>query len=274
MINKLLAVLLVLTVVSGCKKKESKDDTALLAILALQSNTTCKTETLNTGGPSCQTCFGSDVPSWITDNFHCVTVTKSGTNYLFKTTNLPPHKSAYYSTSTGYNESMGAGRTKNPNNISSQNITLTIPATPTYVSSGLDSTAGIDSVGITVYGVVIFNNQAAPGDSLATEYQTMDQSEGHPQNAGKYHYHTEPYKITSDDSKLVGIMLDGYPIYGKRSQSGSYPTLDGTTNTTSCTTTHFPSGTYCYHVGHSGTNTGVDTYMIATSFRGRKGSSN
>ncbi|MGJ4786505.1 YHYH protein [Leptospira koniambonensis] len=223
------------------------------------------------GGPTCVTSIAAEAPCWIKDNFHCVTVTVEGSNYVITTTDRPPHSSSYY-TGAGdgayYDSSMDSGFHTNPNHIIAQNITMTIPVTPT-VTDCSQSNAGTDSVGITTLGVVIFNNQAAPGDSFATEYYTMDPAQGHPQNTGKYHYHTEPYKITNNDDSFVGVMLDGFPIYGKKNQSGSYPTLDSNTHTTSCTPTEFPDGTYCYHVEN---NTGLNGYIIGSYFKGTPGS--
>jgi hypothetical protein len=234
------------------------------------------TETLLSGGLSCVTNIASDAPDWIKNNFHCVTVKVCSSTYVFTTNDLPPYKTAYYGTSsanyTAWDTQSGT-RNKNPNTIASQSITMTIPKTPTLKTSSLDATmgAGIDAVGISTYGVVYFNNQAAPGDSLATEFQTMDTGDGHPQNTGKYHHHTEPVKLTSNDSKLIGVALDGYPIYGKKAQDDTYPTLDPTTNTRQCTTTEFPSGTYCYHVANG---TGVNGYIFTSYFRGTKGTVN
>ncbi|MBY0384485.1 YHYH protein [bacterium] len=229
---------------------------------------------------SCVTNIADDAPDWIKNNFHCVTVQVCSTSYKFITNNLPPYKTNYYTTAakqttfptTGLSD--GSTRNKNPNSISTQSITLSIPKTPTLKSSNLNSTsgAGLDCLGLTTYGVCIFNNQAAPGDSLATEFLTMDNGDGHPQNTGKYHHHTEPYYISYDDNKFIGIALDGYPVYGRKNQSNGYPSLDTSTHTASCTTPEFPSGTYCYHVDNGvSVGTNVDKYMIGTYFRGIKG---
>lgn len=241
----------------------------------LTDNSSCSgpidstSDNLGFGGPNCATHIAAEAPCWMKTSFHCVTVTIDGSNYVITTTDRPPHKSTYYTgADSGYTEVMDSGFTANPNHIIAQNITMTIPTTPT-VTDCSQSNAGTDSVGISTLGVVIFNNQAAPGDSFSTEYYTMDPSQGHPQNTGKYHYHTEPYKITNDDANMVGLMLDGFPIYGKKNQSGSYPTLDSSTHTTSCTTTEFPDGTYCYHVEH---NTGYNGYIIGSYFKGTPGS--
>ncbi|MGJ4744784.1 YHYH protein [Leptospira sp. SA-E8] len=230
------------------------------------------TDDLGFGGPTCATNIAAEAPCWMKTNFHCVTVTVSGSNYVITTNDKPPHKSYYYGGASAYYEAMdtAGGFHGNPNSIISQSITMTIPTTPT-VTDCSQSNAGTDSVGVTTLGVVIFNNQAAPGDSFSTEYYTMDQSMGHPQNTGKYHYHTEPTKITNDNANFVGLMLDGFPIYGKKNQAGSYPTLDSTTHTTSCTPTEFPDGTYCYHVEN---DTDYNAYIIGSYFKGTPGSVN
>jgi len=226
---------------------------------------------------SCVTNISPDAPDWIKDNFHCVSVQVCSDSYVFTTNNLPPYKTAYYGTSSPNNATFpttglsdSSSRNKNPNTIATQSITMTIPKTPTLKTSGLEATmgAGLDCLGLTRYGVCIFNNQAAPGDSLAAEFQTMDNGDGHPQNTGRYHHHTEPYYLTDDDSSFVGIMADGYPVYGKKNQGGTYPTLDSSTHTAACTTPEFPSGTHCYHVGNG---TGVSAYLIGSYFRGEKG---
>jgi hypothetical protein len=211
----------------------------------------------------------------LTEN-HCVTVEVCDDTYVFTTEDLPPYKTNYYTTSankttfpsTGLSD--GSSRNKNPNSISTQSITMSIPKEPTKKTSSLDVTAGsgLDCLGLTTYGVCIFNNQAAPGDSLETEFQSMDNGDGHPQNSGKYHHHTEPYYLTEDDSSLIGVMMDGYPVYGKKMEDDAYPDLDDDTHTVECTTEAFPDGTYCYHVGNG---TGVDGYMIGSYFRGDRG---
>lgn len=230
---------------------------------------------------SCTTNISPDAPDWIKNNFHCVTVKVCSSTYVFVTNDLPPYKSGYYTVASGKNESFnttglsdGTTRNKNPNWISSQSITMTIPKTPTYNSSpSVTSGAGLDCLGLTTYGVCMFNNQAAPGDTLSTEFLTMDSGDGHPQSSGKYHHHTEPYFLTDDDSSLIGVMLDGYPVYGRKKQNGTYPTLDATTHTVACTTTEFTSGTYCYHIDNgTAVGTNVDKYIIGSYFRGVKGS--
>jgi len=226
---------------------------------------------------TCTTNISPDAPAWIKNNFHCVTVKACSSTYVITTNDLPPYKTNYYSSSSGNQTTFpttglsdSSSPHKNPNTIATQSITMTIPKTPTIKTSGYDASngSGLDCIGISTYGVCLFTNQAAPGDSLSTEFATMDNGDGHPQSSGRYHHHTEPYYLSNNDSKLIGVMLDGLPLYGKKKQDGTYPTLDSTTHTTACTTTDFTSGTYCYYVANG---SGVNADLIGSYFKGAKG---
>lgn len=234
---------------------------------------------------SCTTNIASDAPDWIKDNFHCVTVQVCSSTYKFITNDLPPYKTDYYTAASGNRLTMagtgvgvgysdGSSRYENPNSISSQSITFTVPKTPSYDSTPDNNmSGGLDCIGLTRYGVCIFNNQAAPPDSLTQEFLTMDNGDGHPQNTGKYHHHTEPYYLSKNDAKLIGIALDGYPVYGRKTESGAVATgsLDSS-HARACNFTETGS-TYCYHVDDGSTvGTNVDKYIFTTTFRGTKGS--
>lgn len=166
------------------------------------------------------------VPTWISNNFKGFDITDGGTSWDFATATqnrgLPPHKSIYYNGVTACQESQPTGNYKNPNSIQNNDFTMKIPKTPNTTQTAAPASAA----GVTVNGVIIFNDTAAPGDSLATELYTMDKGYGHPQENGKYHYHTEPCKITRNDSSLLGVAADGYAIYGRYDSDGTQPTLD------------------------------------------------
>ncbi|TGK01691.1 YHYH protein [Leptospira semungkisensis] len=280
----------------------SSDDSAASAVLLASSGSedSCpepSTFAVNTSetvsdGSSCATKIASDVPTWVQNNFHCMTIYTCGTDIVFETSDLPPFKSGYYSSSsTSYASSNFPASTNsgtccygtsvnntenhfaNPNQIKSQSVVFKIPATVTYESSPQSTPYG--PVGVSVWGVVFYNNQAAPGDVLATEYATMDFQNGHPDSKGMYHWHTDPWPITgtknaqSSEEALIGIALDGYPVYGKKNQSSSYPSLDSNTNTATCAPTENPSAGYCYYVQNASYDS---AYVFGLYFRGAKGS--
>lgn len=243
---------------------DGNDDAVLaLGLAALSSS--------QAGCNSCVTNNDAALPDWIKNNFTCMTVTIQGGNYVFRTSDLPPYQNGYYDQSSScYVNDFPSGNSPNPNTIASQSIVLTIPTTPDSAGSATDYGA----MGVTVNGVAIYNSAAAPGDTLAAELDTMNSGNGHPTNIGQYHYHTEPYKITNDDSSLVGIALDGYPIFGRRDPSGNLPgngtaALDANGGHTH---THSTLGTSMYHY-HVETDSG-NFLILKNNFHGTKGSSN
>lgn len=175
--------------------------------------------------------------------FSCrVTLSASGGTVTIKTDSEPDYKTQYFKDTdpcTGAQTS----QIVNPNRIAAQNITVSVPQAP---SSMANQAMAAGAVGVAVNGVTIFNNQAAPGDDIFQELATFDACGGHPQMSGMYHYHTEPLAISHDDSALIGVMRDGYPIYGRKDADNSTPTLDAQGGHTSVT----PDSTtpvYHYH---------------------------
>ena len=276
-------------------ESEEDDDTLLfsaLAIAALSANTcsgtaatTTTTINLNSaalGSDGCvsgvTTSIASGLPSWIRNNFKCQVAYTAGTNYCFQTTNLPNNGSMYYPASSALNAAVPGGRSKNPNNIATQALVLTIPSVATRNTGTLTSTqAGQPAVGITANGLAVFNNAAAPGDTLATEATSFDAFEGHPESTGTYHHHAGVPKISNNDSKIIGIALDGYPIYGLLDDNNTSSTGDDTTATGldslhghTHATLDFPSGTYHYHFANDST-AGIQT-LLGSFFYGVAGS--
>ena len=130
-----------------------------------------------------------------------------------------------------------------PNTIAAQSLRLPIPLAPNTTNTAM----GLGAVGMALDGVLIFDNQAAPGDDIFTEAGSFDRCGGHPAPGGIYHFHGEPYSISSDDANLIGVLRDGYFVYGRRDADGSLPTLDargGHVGTTPDSTTPV----YHYHL--------------------------
>ena len=262
---------------SSCSSTTSTGTTVSNSTATLDSSSGCVT--------GVTTCMDSALPTWIKNNFKCAIGYVSGTSYVFKSQNVPNTKSSYYGTSSPLYEARTTTGT-NPNSISTQKLVYTIPVTPTK-GSGTDSTqGGLVAIGITVNGLAIFNNAAAPPDVLATEAATFDNFMGHPQNSGVYHHHAGAPKICGDNnttatnsstcnnSSLIGISLDGYAIYGQKCKASSgasetTPTLDALHGHTS-TTEHFSTATYHYHYAYDSTAT-IYTLM-GSYFYGNKGS--
>lgn len=143
-------------------------------------------------------------------------------------------------TATSYNQMA-------PGNIDDFNgsYTLRIPLTPELASSS--SATGLGAIGIAVSGGMIYNDEEGPNVPLDNAVVSLDYNGAHtgPQS---YHYHLEPKAFTDDDGALVGIMSDGFFIYGRKDYDGNYPTDLDASGGHFGPTIHNPDGEYHYHI--------------------------
>lgn len=144
--------------------------------------------------------------------------------------------------------------------VSDTPITVSIPLEPEYSDTVTDTNMG--TIGVAISGGVYFNPYEGDGTTVALDnnFETggipfLDACSGHPlPDGGSYHYHGVPYCITDvvdspgDHSVLIGVLLDGFPIYGAQGDSGDAPTdLDECSGHDS-PTPEFPQGIYHYHL--------------------------
>ncbi|MCU1391618.1 MAG: hypothetical protein JWM34_46 [Ilumatobacteraceae bacterium] len=109
---------------------------------------------------------------------------------------------------------------RNPNSITQQSLSFSIPATPTEASA---ATCVGGEVGIAINGVPIFNAFDAGGRD-AGAWEVQDTCQGHPQDTGVYHYHSISSCLDTpgvNPSPLVGYAFDGFGIYGSRDAAGN-----------------------------------------------------
>ena len=204
------------------------------------------------------------------------TTSYSGATYVTVTFyGLPDHTSNFYPTTgtysftangytvTGSYNSMYSAYTTtyaNPNSIAQQSFIMYIPINPV---STTHASQAMGPVGVSIDGVPIYNNLAATTDNIFAEAGSFDQCQGHPsgENGGTYHYHSEPYTISYQDSNFIGVMRDGYFVYGRYDYGGS----------TDIDVSNTSSDAYIYggHVGTSPTDgTGSRFHYHATKFVG------
>ena len=124
-------------------------------------------------------------------------------------------------------------------------FSLTVPANPTRASSS--TATGLGPIGIAVSGSVIYNDREGPNMPLDNAISSLDYTGAHtgPQS---YHYHLEPKAWSEDDDKLIGVMSDGFFLYGRREPDGTHPAdLDNSGGHTG-PTPHNEEGEYHYHI--------------------------
>ncbi len=108
---------------------------------------------------------------------------------------------------------------RNPNSITTQSISYTLPLHPTVAQN--PSCVSMGTIGIALNGTPIFNAfDAENRDAVANEVQ--DSCGGHPQQEGMYHYHgpTTCLPGYSENNALIGYALDGFGIYSNHDGEG------------------------------------------------------
>lgn len=228
------------------------------------------------GGQSCSLSLtvgtAAPVPAVYNKIYGATSITFDGTFVTIKCNALPDHKSAYYPAANSLHENYsgttfsGVTFAQNPNTISTQNITLKIPASPAVAATHSATPMGVIGVGLN--GVPFFNQYAAGGSPLTGEIASFDQWWGHPQMTGMYHYHVEPLYLTTVKATkwaLMGFLLDGFPVYGPKEENNTDPTGLDVYHGHTHATADFPSGIYHYHF------TAAAPYLNGNGFYGTAG---
>jgi hypothetical protein len=201
-----------------------------------------------------------------------VQVATDGDFYVLTANGVPDHKSPYFDATDARFEAYNGTNTrfaKAPGTIVSTRYVMRIPRQPARASTSAATPLG--PIGLALNGVPFFNQYNGQNRPLTAEIDSFDQYNGHPTPTNAYHYHVEPLALTRavGSDKLLGVLLDGYPVYGpvengKRVTNADLDNLHGHTSAT----TEFPTGIYHYHV------TDADPYINGAGFYGSAGTVN
>ncbi len=197
------------------------------AIIFLSSCNNDSDNTDETDDPS----SAAKTPTSAFDEFNSdsVTISYDGDNITIESNGVPNHTSPYWpETEPLHIEAVVATRLTPGRIGGNRNYSLTVDAAPELA---MTSTAtGLGAIGIAVTGAPIFNDLEGnnrPIEEMIVE--TFDYAGAHNGPSG-YHYHIESSDVPEnttlsfDDEKLIGIMADGFLLYGRREMDGSYPT--------------------------------------------------
>jgi hypothetical protein len=251
-----LSLLLCLTAFIACSSSDDSDDTIA----------TTDDEVFNDGQGSADLHLAFS--EFDTDN---VTVMASGTNVTIESNGVANHTSPYWSNTTERNTTDPIGNTiitpaaaenhplfvepttttyndMAPGNIDDFNgsYSLTVSASPQLAST--TTATGLGPIGIAVSGAMIYDDQEGPNVPLDDAIVSFDYSAAHtgPQS---YHYHLEPKAFSDNDDALIGIISDGFFIYGRVCNStGTYPTDLDESGGHTATTQHTTEAEYHYHI--------------------------
>jgi hypothetical protein len=196
-----------------------------------------------------------------------IKATYTGDSVVMATTDIPNHKrDTYYAVPNAQvvvPDATTAHIIKDP--TKAQSLSFTIPTKPAYTSKVTNTPLG--SIGVMISGAVLFNPYEGDGKTIAmssnfslmntdgSKVWFVDHCSGHPTpNDGTYHYHAgstcviDQVDTKSGPSHLIGVALDGFPIYGPRDITGKtvpVKSLDKCNGITS-PTPEFPKGIYHY----------------------------
>ncbi len=176
------------------------------------------------------------------DNF---TIMRDGDEVVIQSNGLPNHVSPYWSNTTARSAIDPMGNTIDtpaaeedhplfvpptatsfesmaPGNIDDfmGMYELRVPVAPSL--AGSSTATGLGPIGMAVSGSMIYNDEEGPNVPLDDAVPSLDFTAAHtgPQS---YHYHLEPHAWSEDDDALIGIMSDGFFLYGRREPDGGHP---------------------------------------------------
>lgn len=196
---------------------------------------------------------------------------QDGDYMVIETENIPDHNSPYFPTNDPRYEAYSGDNPNfriNPNEIAAQNMVFRIPLNPTEANSKSNTRLG--PIGIALNGVAFFNQYAGPNNQpLTSEVDSFDQYNGHPTGGDIYHYHFEPSFLTTNNGKgsLLGVLLDGFPVYGPEENGETLASDDlDQYHGHFGPTPEYPEGIYHYHF------TADDPYLNGGQYFGTPGS--
>ncbi len=206
---------------------KSSKFTGLLILVTIIFISSCKDDSNDTGDPSTE----ASTPLSAFDEFNpdAVTVSFDGDEITIESNGSPNHTSPYWEeTNPLYIEPVVATRLTPGRIGGDRSYSVTVPSAPEIAATS--TATGLGPIGISVTGVPIFNDQEGNNNPIEEMIvETFDYAGAHNGPSG-YHYHVESSDVpenttlSHDDEKLVGILADGFLIYGRREIDGSYPT--------------------------------------------------
>lgn len=218
----------------------------MLALVGAFGLTACEEEA-STDPSSSSSDLHSAFSEFDSDNF---SIYIDGSQVVLETNGLPNHTSPYWSSTHPLYVAPTVTTTNDmaPGNIDDFNgsYTLRVPVDPAMASSS--SSTGLGAIGFAVSGSVIYNDEEGPNVPLDNAAPSLDYTGAHT-GPMSYHYHLETKAWSEDDEKLIGIISDGFFLYGRKCNStGTYPTDLDASGGHSSTTQHSDEAEYHYHI--------------------------
>lgn len=264
---KSLCALAVLSVLTACGGSSSNND------ITDTDTTTDTTDTTDTTA-ACEspaTQLSSVFLEFVAAPNVTVVLSEDGCTVALESNGKPDHTSSYWDAGNASGlyvlpeDPALFDAQRSPGDIEdyTNDYNLTVSMSPQKATNS--SATSLGAIGIALSGGPLFNDSEGTGDLSVGVMQGFDRNGAHT-GPETYHYHLEPKAISNDDDKLVGIIADGFFIFGRRCYStGDYPTdLDasnGHTSNTLYTGTSEADAEYHYHISNE-QYLGEDYYLV------------
>lgn len=198
--------------------------------------------------------IGTPLSAFDEFNSDAVTISFDGDEVTIVSDGLPDHTSPYWADTHPLHIAQTFGDHTTPGFITEGSFTVTLPLYPQIASSS--SATGLGPIGISVHGPPIFNDEEGPNRPFDLPTATGLDYAGAHNGPGGYHYHLEAADVPENtnlsfnDENLVGIMADGFLLYGRKCNSiADHPEdLDVSGGHTSSTQHSDGAAFYHYHV--------------------------
>lgn len=200
---------------------------------------------------------------------HNVTVTISDEEFRFESNGIPNHElpnpflalqGRSYAPAVAWADFTELDRTVE---LSESPIDETITLNPVLAETATDVPAGL--IGVLINGAQLYSDGVVVDQALDDPNQAgfVDLCNGHPtgaqpdgSGAANYHYHgvpsctTDAVDVEGHHSSIIGVLIDGFPVYGSNDVDGVAVTADMLDE---CSghfgpTPEFPRGIYHYHL--------------------------
>lgn len=251
-------------------KKIDKNEKWAVALSLVLSVIGCSSND-STAEDSSTTTASATVPTVFSSNYKtAVTLSSNGTSITMKSNGTPDHVTPYWGIGNALYEQQTTGQTLTPGSLQSQVFVMTIPINP--VAATTKEATSLGPIGMALNGVAIYNDRE--GGNVPVDSQTIttfDRAGAHSGPGGLYHYHFNGDFTSKDDSKLIGWLRDGFPIYGRKDKDGTYPTTLDTNGGHTGATTEYPDGIYHYHCSNVNYLNSGFYILKAGSYHGTKG---
>lgn len=181
------------------------------------------------------------------DNDNC-TIYADGSEIVIEANGHTNHTSPYWSETHALYVAPTVAQNIAPGAIDDWTGTFTLRVSGSPEKASSSSATPLGPIGIAVTGSMIYNDNEGNNAPIDDALVSLDYTGAHT-GPISYHYHLEPVAWSDDDDALIGVMADGFFLYGRKcSSTSAYPTdLDASGGHTS-TTQHATEAEYHYHI--------------------------